>query len=300
MRRHDSRYIECLCGSLHGDADLCGLLRDRSERYVLVSEKGHVAMYLIADDKHVVGVAEIRKANERLTTPTYSARVVRITQDKYSAFVITNSLKTLKVHLIIVASLHVVGLKRLWMNFQRIPHHLTLVGAWHKEERMINRWHYDDFLIGLAEKVADKPYALDDSRYKANPLWLYIPVVVCLNPVYYRGAIVGWFHGVTKDWVLQTLAQRVKDVGQNREIHVGHPQGLQVVTSPTWQQGLVHEVAAALSVYYCIEIVFHAVYNRFSLKRQLLIQGLFKVNPRLALCRRRCRQRLPSQRSGAR
>ena len=113
MRRHDSRYIECLCGSLHGDADLCGLLRDRSERYVLVSEKGHVAMYLIADDKHVVVVAEIRKANERLTTPTYSARVVRITQDKYSAFVITNSLKTLKVHLIIVASLHVVGLKRL-------------------------------------------------------------------------------------------------------------------------------------------------------------------------------------------
>ena len=50
-----------------------------------MTEKSHVAMNFIADDQHLVAVADIGELYERLLAPHDTGRIVRITQDEHAA-----------------------------------------------------------------------------------------------------------------------------------------------------------------------------------------------------------------------
>lgn len=206
-------------------------------------------MDLITDDEQVMIVAEVSQAYERLTRPADTAGIVRIAKDKHTTFVVTDTLQTVKVHSVIVTGLHMLFLQSLGVNLQRVPHDLTLVGARHEEERMVDGRHDDDLLIGFAKEVTDDADAFDDAGDETDPLRLDIPLVMLAHPINDCRTIVCRLHGIAKDRMLKAFLHGLNDIGQYGKIHVGHPHRLEVITAPAREQCLVHEVTAALTFY---------------------------------------------------
>ena len=178
---------------------------------------------------------------------------MRIAEDEHAALVVADALQAVEVHLVIITGLHMLVLQSLGMDLQRVPHHLAPVGARHEEERMVDRRHDNDFLVGLAEEVADDPDTFHDAGYETDPFGFDVPLVMRPHPVDDRRLVVGGLHGVTQDRMFEAFLHRLNDVGQHGEIHVCHPHRLEVVTPPARKQRLVHEVAAAFAVYDSVE-----------------------------------------------
>ena len=66
-----------------------------------MSEDCHVGMYLVADDKDIVVVAEIGKFYECFLVPAYSSWVVWIAEDEQFAFLIIYVGKLLEVYFVV-------------------------------------------------------------------------------------------------------------------------------------------------------------------------------------------------------
>lgn len=50
--------------------------------------------------------------------------------------------------------------------------------------------------------------------------------------------------------MVEATAYGIEDIGADGKVHIGDPHRLQVVTAPTWQQGLMHEVPTAAAFYF--------------------------------------------------
>jgi len=122
---------------------------------------------------------------------------------------------------------------------------------------MVHGWHDNDLLVGLEEHVDGKAYALDYAGYEREPLAPNVPPVMREQPVVYGGKIVFGRDRIAEDGVFEALTHGIGDGRAHGKVHVGHPHGVQVVTSPSRFESLVHEVAGAATVYDGGEIVMH-------------------------------------------
>ena len=122
---------------------------------------------------------------------------------------------------------------------------------------MIDRRHDDHLLIGLEKDVADQSDTLDDAGDKRQPLPLDVPLMMGEHPVMDGREVIFRLNRVAKDGMLQTMTQSIEDLWADCKIHICHPQGLQVVTSPAWFQCLVHEITRTTPLNDRIEIVLH-------------------------------------------
>ena len=168
----ESCHVEGLGRGLEGDTVLACCLADGSEWNVLVSEDGHVAVYLITDDEDISLFAEVGESDECIAVPAYSGGVVGVAENEDAAFVVGYSFQVIEVHLVCAVVLT-----------ERVEHYLASVALRYESEGMVHRWLDDYFLIGLGEDVHYKAYALDDAGNERHPLTAYVPLMVVAYPV---------------------------------------------------------------------------------------------------------------------
>ena len=241
---HDTRDVERLRRRLEGDAVLARLIGDRGKRHMLMPEDGHVAMNLVADDEDVVAVAEVGQPDQRLTAPADARRVVGIAEDEHAALVIGHLLEVVEVHLI-----------RAVVLAQRVVNHLAAVALGYEAEGMIHRRLDDDLLVGAGEDIDDQADTFDDAGDERQPLALDAPLMVHVNPVDDARPQLLRHHGVAEERMLHALLQGVGDEGRRLKIHIGHPQGQQVVATPSGQKGAMFQVTTTRPVDNLVEII---------------------------------------------
>ena len=242
---YDSCNVEGLGRSLEGDADVARLVGNRSKWNVLVSKQSHVCMNLIADNEQMMFVAEVGKSLQGFLAPGNTARIMRIAENQDLALLIIDFLQIFEIHLVISILLHL----------QWIEDHLSAVTLWSEAEWVINGWLDDDFLIRTGEDIHHESDTFYNTWNEADPLSLYIPLVVVMHPVDDAGQIIFRLHGVAEKRVFQSCLEGICNKRWGLEIHIGYPEWQQIISSPAGQQGAMLQVVAARTVYDFIEIV---------------------------------------------
>ena len=103
---HDSCNVERLGRSTEGDADFCGFIRDGGKGNVLMTEKSHVTMNLIADDQHLMAVADIGELYECIFAPHDTRWIVGIAENQHTAFgvLFQDVFQSLEIHVIVAVA----------------------------------------------------------------------------------------------------------------------------------------------------------------------------------------------------
>ena len=117
----------------------------------------------------------------------------------------------------------------------------------------------DNHLLVLLHKDVDgHADALHDARDIGEPFALHLPLVMVVNPLDDAGPQLIGHHCIAKERMLQALTQGVRDKLRRFKVHVGHPQGQQVITSITLLEYPMLQVATARTINNLIEVVCHA------------------------------------------
>ena len=120
---------------------------------------------------------------------------------------------------------------------------------------MKNGWLDDDFFVRLGEDIHHESDTFYNTWNEADPLSLYIPLVVVMHPVDDAGQIIFRLYGVAEKRVFQSCLEGICNERWGLEIHISYPEWQQIISPPTRQQGAMLQVVAARTVYDLIEIV---------------------------------------------
>ena len=77
------------------------------------------------------------------------------------------------------------------------------------------------------------------------------------------GKVIFRLYSVAENRMFQPMAQGIKNRRADGEVHICHPQGLQVVATPAWFQRLVHEITRTTALNDRIEIVLRNSHNSY-------------------------------------
>ena len=110
---------------------------------------------------------------------------------------------------------------------------------------MVDRGLHYYFVARLEEAVDNVSYALHDAWNVGDVVGIDMPLMAVVYPLCDGPRIVAWSLGISQQWVVEALAQRVDDERWSLPFHVGNPHGQQVGTSVVAQQvGMLYVVAA--------------------------------------------------------
>ena len=246
-RRHQAGHIEGLGGCTERDAVLLGLGAHAGKGDVAMSEEGHVAMNLVADDDDAALIAESGQALQRLTRPADAAGIVRIAQDEQAAMLVGHPCQVLEVHVVIAIGPLDKG----------VHHHLMPIALRHKAEWMIHRRLYDDLVTWRQQGAYSHSYSLDNAGNEAHPLFSHLPPVMLLHPADDGIPVILRQSGIAIEGILHPADKCFGDEGRRLPVHVGHPQREQVSTMPHLGKPYMLHIASACAVDGCIEIVCH-------------------------------------------
>ena len=191
-------------------------------------------------------LAELSHHAQRVFRPANAHGVMRIGKHQQAAFFI---ISLLKVGLF-------KGVNTTLALLQRTVSNLSTQCLGGEEEGVIDRRNHHYLLVGLHKQGHGHGYSLHHTGHEAQPLRLYVPMLMGEQPVVNGRIIVFRHHGIAQDGMFQPLAQGVENVGAHRKVHVGHPHREQVIASPAGLERPMHQVARPLSGDDRIKIVF--------------------------------------------
>ena len=122
-----------------------GLIVDGGEGCVVVAGHDEFAVYLVADDAHMVAPADVADAAQLIGMPYAADGVVGVAEHEECGFLVSAArFEGVVVNLVGVASLP-----------QRVLHDVAAVVADAREEAVVDGCHDDDFLTGHGECLDD-------------------------------------------------------------------------------------------------------------------------------------------------
>ena len=139
---------------------------------------------------------------------------MRIGEYQYTAFIIANLCKIIKVHVII----------SVLTETKRIEDYLTMISLWRQTEWMINWWLYNNLFVKFRKYIHHKADTPNNTRNKTQPLWLYFPIMMSTYPVDDSRTEVFWFDCIAKDRMRKTILESLYNKVRASKIHISYPQ----------------------------------------------------------------------------
>ena len=207
-------------------------------------------MDLVGEHDDAPAVADLRQRLQRLLREGHAAGVVGIAEHQHLRAGVDLALEVLQVHL--------VGLQEPFLVVdgpQGIVHHLEAALLGDDPERVVHRLLDDHLVAGLQETALCESESLDDARHVTEARGRDLPTVEVLHPFRDDLEIVGARGGVAQHRMVQAAPQRVQDEIRRAEIHVRHPEGIEVGTAEFGLQGIVFDAARTAPVDDFVKIV---------------------------------------------
>ena len=113
---------------------------------------------------------------------------------------------------------------------------------------MIHRRLDNNLLVGSGKDVYSQSDALDDTGNERHPLSFDLPLVMRPYPVDYRSPELIGHDGIAEERVVEAFAKGIGNELRCGEVHIGHPKRQEVVTTPSWQQSTMLEIATPRTV----------------------------------------------------
>ena len=120
---------------------------------------------------------------------------------------------------------------------------------------MIDGRLYDNLVARTGKGIHGEAYTFYDAWDEVHPLCLHAPLVVGFYPLANHVPIVLWQDTVATDGMLQPLCDSIADKRRCFEIHVGHPEGQQIVATEIVDEKFVLDVVSTTTVNDFVKIV---------------------------------------------
>ena len=204
-------------------------------------------MYLVGNDHSPALFTNIRYPTQLFDHPYTSARIMGITKDKQPAS--PDILReTLKINMI----MPVVQIER------RIDHFASQTFGY-QEKRMVHRRHYHDLVARFGKALQRKCLPAYNSGNKRQHITRNIPLVALVQPTANRGIPLLTGKSISQNLVVETTAQRIHHKRRRTEIHIGHPHGKQIFTSPHILHAVPFYGVRTAAFNHFIKIILHKV-----------------------------------------
>ena len=190
---------------------------------MLVAKQGDVAKHLVAEEYHVVAASQGSNLLQLFFAPHYTNGVLRVTDHHELRFLLFEyTLQVVKVHAIeMVAGGHKV-----------VAHSQTTVALNHILEVVVHRFLQHYAVAWLSEKVEYHSQGRHTTRHECQLFTAYFEAVAAALPIDNRLPVFVIGKCVAIDgMIFETRNQCVTDFGAYSKVHIGNPQGQQVVTS---------------------------------------------------------------------
>ena len=138
---------------------------------------------------------------------------MRIGEYQYTAFIIANLCKIIKIHIII----------SVFTTTKRIEDYFTMISLWSQTEWMIDRWLYNNFFVKFRKYIHHKADTSNNTGNKTQPLWLNFPSMMRTYPVDDSRTIVSRLDCVAKDRMRKTLLESLHNKVRASKIHISYP-----------------------------------------------------------------------------
>ena len=214
---------------------------------MLVAKEGHVAMNFIGNHDHPSAVTEVSQFPKGLARPYDSCRIMWIRQYQHAAFVVTYRFQIIKIHRI----------RAVLIFMERVEDDGMAVTLRHQTERMINRGLDDNLVILLEKRVDCHADTFDNTRDICQPLLLHLPLMMVLNPLHHCRPVLYRFKGITIQGMVQTPSEGICNKVRSLEIHIGDPQGRQIIPTELLLQYVCLDGSCTSTLYEPVKIVFH-------------------------------------------
>ena len=158
---------------------------------MLMTEKSHVTMNLIADDQHLMAVADIGELYECIFAPHDTRWIVGIAENQHTAFgvLFQDVFQSLEIHVIVAVGTQDEG----------IEDHFAAIAFGSKAEGMIDRSLYDDLLVGFQKYIHSHSDAFHDAWNIRYPFAFHLPLVMIFYPLDDGRPVIGWFHCIAEE-----------------------------------------------------------------------------------------------------
>ena len=212
---------------------------------MLIGRQSQVGMYFVGDDECTAIPTDRRNLSQFFYRPDASSRIVGIAEDKYFTTLYILA-ETIEIDMILPVA-----------KFQRRIDGFTPQTLRHQEERMVDRRHHHHPVARVSEALQGKSLTTDNAGHKSQHPTVHFPLMAVVQPRTDRGIPLFASKGISQYFMFQTFAQCVHHKRRSTEVHVGHPHGEQVISSPYILYAVpLHRVGAA-TFYDFIKIVFH-------------------------------------------
>ena len=240
----DTGQIEGLGGGGHGHQTI-GVGCHSGGSDLLSVAHDDVLMDLIGQHEHIILVTDSQQAHQFFSGPYTAHRIVRRAQNEQLHLTgCCQLLKALQVHGI--AAIHL---------FQGTIDQLATVIVHRIHKRIVHRGHDADAVAGLRHHLHQPVDGRHHARGKADPLLVHLIAMVLLLPGN-EGLVVAVRHLViTVNPGFHIVTQALLHAGRHLKIHIGHPQGQQVILT---KHILQHIPLNAVGIFsFTIDDVFH-------------------------------------------
>ena len=143
-------------------------------------------------------------------------QVMRIGEYQYTAFIIANLCKIIKVHIII----------SVLTETKRIEDYLTMISLWRQTEWMIDWRLYNNLFVKFRKYIHHKADTPNNTRNKnLNHSGFTSQSMMSTYPVDDSRAEVFWFDCIAKDRMRKTILESLHHKVRASKIHISYPQG---------------------------------------------------------------------------
>lgn len=177
-------------------------------------------MNLIRKDNHVILCTDIGNGFQFLVRPDHSTRIVRVAQDKHT-YALNLPAEQIQIHPVLAV-----------LQNHRTLYQPAVVAGYQPRERRIHRRHNHDLVARMSEGIDRHPQSRHNARHIRNLFLFHLHAVTRIHPVDDCLIITVRLAGIPQHRMFTTSLHRIENKRRSGKIHVGHPHGNKVGSSP--------------------------------------------------------------------
>ena len=182
--------------------------------------KSQIGMYLIRNNQRTALFTDIGYSLQFFYSPHTATWIMGITENKY--FTTLNiPTETFEINLILTVT-----------QVKRRIHDFTPQALGNQKKRMIYRSHNHDFVSRIGETLQSKSLSTNYTGYKSQHFMGNFPLMTFVQPVTDGGIPLFASESIPQHFMLEPLAQGIHYERRSTKVHISHPHGKQIITSP--------------------------------------------------------------------